>query len=105
MGLFDKFKGNDDYPTCNTCGSKMTEFDGCWWYSCPECGNRVKKNDDGSWTWYSEIFGPSSKKNAGECINCGGSLSGGSYTGPWEDGDNEYGYVICPHCRCKNSRY
>lgn len=36
------------------------------------------------------------------CINCGQDLSEGVYTAPWEDGDNEYGYVICPHCRTKN---
>ena len=37
-----------------------------------------------------------------ECINCQQDLSGGVYTAPWEDGDNEYGYVICPHCGAKN---
>lgn len=30
------------YPTCKTCGTKMTEFDGWAWYTCPECGNSVK---------------------------------------------------------------
>ncbi len=37
-----------------------------------------------------------------ECINCQQDLLGGVYTAPWEDGDNEYGYVICPHCGAKN---
>lgn len=32
------------------------------------------------------------------CENCGASLAGGYYTAPWEDGDNEYGYWICPRC-------
>lgn len=32
------------------------------------------------------------------CPSCGQSLEGGDYTAPWEDGDNSYGYVTCPHC-------
>lgn len=104
MDSFDPSKEGSDYPTC-TCGDKMTEFDGVFWYTCPSCGNSVRTNDDGSLTWQSEIFGSSSNTNAGECINCGYSLQGGSYTLPWEDGNNEYGYVICPHCRCKNEEY
>lgn len=36
------------------------------------------------------------------CYNCGGSLAGGEYTFPWEDGSNEYGYWICPHCHAIN---
>ena len=36
------------------------------------------------------------------CENCGWSLKGGEYVSPWEDGDNEYGYIICPHCRHEN---
>ena len=43
--------------------------------------------------------------NSGECENCGLSLNGGDYHAPWEDGDNEYGYVECPHCSHKNVRY
>lgn len=39
------------------------------------------------------------------CINCTRSLRGGEYTDAWEDGNNEYAYVICPHCRCKNEIY
>ena len=36
------------------------------------------------------------------CIYCGEPLDGGEYTMPWEDGDNMYGYTICPHCKKKN---
>lgn len=36
------------------------------------------------------------------CYNCGGSLAGGEYVAPWEDGSNEYGYWICPHCGAPN---
>ncbi len=28
----------DNYPICEVCGEKMTEFDGFMWYTCPECG-------------------------------------------------------------------
>ena len=40
-----------------------------------------------------------------DCINCGMSLSGGDLTLPWEDGDNPNAYIICPHCRNKNTVY
>ena len=39
------------------------------------------------------------------CVNCGWSLLGAYLTLPWEDGDNKYAYVTCPHCRYKNIRY
>ena len=40
-----------------------------------------------------------------ECENCGWSLDNGEYVAPWEDDDNLYGYVICPHCKHKNIDY
>ena len=52
-----------DYPICNACGAAMTKFDGCWWYTCPECGNRVRSHDDGSWSWESEIFTTGTKEH------------------------------------------
>ena len=39
------------------------------------------------------------------CVNCGRSLLGAYLTLTWEDGDNEYAYVICPHCRYRNILY
>lgn len=51
------------YPTCDCCGAKMTEFDGCWWYTCPECGNRVRSHEDGSWSSYHDIFKPGTKEH------------------------------------------
>lgn len=33
-----------------------------------------------------------------ECCNCGCELRESSYTLPWEDGDNEYGYWTCNNC-------
>ena len=36
------------------------------------------------------------------CEKCGWSLDGGEYVLPWEDDDNEYGYIICPHCKHEN---
>ena len=38
----------------------------------------------------------------GDCENCGWSLLGGEYVLPWEDGDNECAYTICPHCGHEN---
>jgi DNA-directed RNA polymerase subunit RPC12/RpoP len=40
-----------------------------------------------------------------ECINCQQSLAGGVLTLPWEDGDNKYAYVTCPHCGFENVQY
>ncbi|WP_407272442.1 hypothetical protein [Radiobacillus sp. PE A8.2] len=39
------------------------------------------------------------------CENCQQSLSRGDLTLPWEDGDNAYAYVTCPHCRYDNIKY
>ncbi len=38
------------------------------------------------------------------CESCGQSLEGGDLTLPWEDGDNPYAYVTCPHCGHENIR-
>lgn len=38
----------------------------------------------------------------GCCRNCGTPLYEGSYTMPWEDGDNEYGYWTCAYCHAQN---
>lgn len=40
-----------------------------------------------------------------ECIACGWPLEGGDLTLPWEDGDNEYVYITCPHCGTENTVY
>ena len=37
-----------------------------------------------------------------ECVKCGLLLDGGILTLPWEDGDNCYAYVTCPHCGYEN---
>ena len=37
-----------------------------------------------------------------DCVCCGRSLAGGVLILPWEDGDNEYAYVTCPHCGEEN---
>ena len=39
------------------------------------------------------------------CECCGRSLAEGVITLPWEDGDNEYAYVTCPHCGAENTQY
>lgn len=40
-----------------------------------------------------------------ECESCGRSLGNGVLVLPWEDGNNPTAYVICPHCRHKNTVY
>ena len=51
------------YPTCKSCGAKMTEYDGWAWYTCPVCGDAIRDNGDGSWTWKCEIVKFSNKKH------------------------------------------
>lgn len=50
------------YPTCKSCGAKMTEFDDWAWYTCPECGNMVRIIE-GTETWHEEIFGNGKKQH------------------------------------------
>lgn len=54
--------GEGNYPTCRTCRAKMTEFDGWAWYTCPECGDKVRIIE-GRETWYNEIFGNGTKQH------------------------------------------
>lgn len=40
-----------------------------------------------------------------EWKSCGRSLDNGVLVLPWEEGDNPMAYVVCPHCRRKNTVY
>lgn len=40
-----------------------------------------------------------------DCESCQQALSGSVRVAPWEDGDNEYGYIRCRHCQHKNVIY
>lgn len=95
-----KMKG--DFPVCDMCGSLMVEFDGWAWYTCPECGNSVRIID-GEVKWEREIFGRQAATYGGRlCECCGKPLAGGEYTFAWENGNNQDGYVKCPHCGSAN---
>lgn len=48
--------------------------------------------DDGIFNYY----------DSNTCISCGQSLSHSISYLPWEDGSNEYAYIICSNCGCKN---
>lgn len=81
---------------CPQCGRKMK---GDWpdktrYFNCESCGDRFFVEDDG------EIVNVlyRGNKNSKKCANCGQSLRGGSYTAPWENGNNSDGYIKCPHC-------
>jgi predicted RNA-binding Zn-ribbon protein involved in translation (DUF1610 family) len=92
---------DDEYPVCESCGAKMTVFDGWAWHTCPDCGDSVRIID-GVATWRNEIFGRNAQYSTKTCSNCGESLSEGSYTLPWEEGTNSDGYIKCPHCGVVN---
>lgn len=36
------------------------------------------------------------------CEVCQNSYAGGTLVTRWEDGNNDYAYVVCPYCRHKN---
>ncbi len=96
----------ESYPICKSCGARMTDYDGVSWYTCPECGDEVRKNDDGTMTWENEIFGSAGQRVGGPvCERCGKSLRGGSYTMPWESVNNPDGYIICPYCKHVNYQW
>lgn len=87
---------------CPQCGKRMT---GDWpdksiWFNCSFCGDRFILVDG-------ELVNALErhKKSEQKCVNCGGSLNGGSYTSPWENGNNAEGYTKCPHCGYVNFHY
>ena len=53
------------YPICKYCGAEMTKFDGWAWYTCPDCGNKVRIID-GHITWYDEIFKDGKKQHSSD---------------------------------------
>lgn len=75
---------------CDSCGRKMTRTAKCEWY-CKKCDQTIF---DFSQKYVSDDDDDGGRK----CSNCRSSLKGGSYTAPWENGNNSDGYVKCPHC-------
>ena len=56
--------GKGRYPICK-CGAEMTDFDDWAWYTCPECGDKVRIID-GKETWYNDIFGNGKKQHCSD---------------------------------------
>lgn len=112
MGLFDILFGKNgnnneneednglfsQEETCPRCGATM-RGDGQR-FECPNCSVLFKKGDSFVSPWDDDYDSCSS-----ECESCGQSLAGASLTLPWEDGDNPYAYVTCPHCGYENIKY
>lgn len=99
---------------CDQCNTLLnvqpgfTTVTGSW--TCAECGfeNDVTSgniiSDDEDYSDLSSGFNDiECFSNGDTCTNCGWSLDGAPYYAPWEDGDNPYEYVICPHCNAKNN--
>lgn len=57
--------GPENYPTCRTCQTLMTEFDDWAWYTCPDCGNKVRIIE-GKWDWYDELFKAGKKEHSSD---------------------------------------
>lgn len=105
MGLFGKLFGSfgsgdgevdifDTEETCPYCGDTM-RGEGQR-FECPNCGVLFEENGEYVHPW------ERSRHSTRTCVNCGESLSGGTQTLPWEDGDNAYAYITCPNCGYKN---
>jgi len=83
-------------PRCPYCGGavKGDAPDPKYWFNCTSCGERFYLEGG-------ELISPfdrSRRKSGKTCTKCGGALTGGEYTAPWENGNNPNGYVKCPHC-------
>lgn len=89
---------------CPQCGKRMK---GDWpdkarWFNCSSCGDRFFLEDDGDLV---NALSRGRNKSGKKCENCGQSLSGGSYTAPWENGNNPDGYIKCSHCGYVNFQW
>jgi DNA-directed RNA polymerase subunit RPC12/RpoP len=83
-------------PRCPSCGGDVRGDapDATHWFNCNICGERFYLEDGKLVNPFSRNLGKSNKT----CAKCGNSLSGGDYTMPWENDNNEDGYTKCPHC-------
>lgn len=80
---------------CPQCGKRMK---GDWpdksiWFNCANCGDRFVLEDG---ELVNVLF--RNNKNSRTCENCGRNMTKGSYTAPWENGNNSDGYIKCPYC-------
>lgn len=92
----DEYQDAMGIPRCPSCGGRVRGDapDASYWFNCQACGERFCLEDG-------ELISPfevSLRKNSKTCESCGGSLAGGNYTMPWENGNNKDGYTKCPHC-------
>lgn len=69
-------------------------------FECPKCG--VLFFQDGKYVspWDDDYI-----DDYGTCECCGQSLERASFTLPWEDGNNPFAFVTCPHCGHKEIKY
>ena len=100
--IFGKPPAADGRETCPNCGWPLNDTgDDRFECSNPKC-HCVAFRVNGE---IMDAFDPRRRGGAaGRCECCQQSLNGGSLTLPWEDGNNAYAYVRCPHCGHKNIR-
>lgn len=108
FGTIDGFVGQ----TCPLCGAPLDGDDevpdpwGVIRYECtnPDCHGIFYRENGGELESLEDRHRARQSNNQ-KCSNCGQSLSGGSYTAPWENGNNPDGYVKCPHCGYVNFQW
>lgn len=100
MGFWDKLLGElggGSRRPCPDCGELLSGGDGGR-YECQNegcTGWRVYFDEDGLLRDPPSRVGPRERT----CPFCQSSLRGGDSYLPYEDGSNEFAYVVCPSCR------
>lgn len=82
---------------CPICGGKLKgdyPFKDRY-FNCLDCGQRFFKEDDGEIV---DVFRRKSRGSSRRCEMCQREMKGGTYTAPWENGNNPDAYIKCPNC-------
>lgn len=95
-------------PYCNSNLKNDAPGDGIW-YNCESCGERFLRKENRLYpfpyktTYFEDGIEYEDESEYGECQNCGASLKGCKYIGPYEEITNEEGFVRCKNCGFENT--
>ena len=108
MGLFDKLTsgigGGDARPACPSCAGALDPGKpGSYW--CAHCGRLYRDEGDGVLMYLPPGYLSRGRPSGRTCVRCDHSLDAGDHYMRYEDGSNNYAYIICPSCKHKNIQY